>query len=368
MHRYVDQVKIGEGTFGDIFRVRCIEPPPSTLITASKSNSISSTTAQQITRVPLATNSICAIKRIRVSKDSQRTGVDFTALREIKTLGELDHVNIIKLWECFTHQGAVVLVLELCVTDVEKIIKDRSVDLTPSHVKSFMHMLMEAVKFMHERWILHRDLKPNNLLVDAYGVVKVTDFGLARQFGNDATLTSNSITRWYRPLELLWGSTKYGGAVDVWSCGCIFAELVLRIPYLPGNSDIDQIEKIFLARGSPTSETWPNLPGPDDLPPDSLPNFMYPKQQDGSSFPGTPFKDSAASLKRPCEDVAIDLMDQMLRYDPLNRPLAAESLNHAYFQPEQQPQAATLEEMKVLLPTNDGDEKNLAEVSKKMEF
>ena len=314
MNRYADLHKIGAGTFGDIFRARCVEPPTSistantssTTTTTTTTTTTSTSSSSSISRVPLGPDGICALKRIRVSKESQRTGVDFTALREIKTLGELDHVNIIKLWECFTHEGAVVLVLELCVTDLEKIIKDRTVELTPSHIKTFMHMLMDAVQFMHSRWILHRDLKPNNLLVNSNGVVKVTDFGLARSFGEGATLTSNRITRWYRPMELLFGATKYGGAVDVWSCGCIFAELVLRVPYLPGNSDLDQIEKIFQARGSPTAETWPNLPGPMDLPPDSLPNFMW-----CGDFPGTPFKDVAISLKRSCEDVAINLMDSM---------------------------------------------------------
>ena len=359
MHRYVDQHKIGEGTFGDIFRARCVEPPPPT---ASLTSSSSTDNTSDISRLPLVAGSICALKRIRVSKESKRTGVDFTALREIKTLGELDHVNVIKLWECFTHQGAVVLVLELCVTDVEKIIKDRSVELTQSHVKTFMRMLMGAVQFMHERWILHRDLKPNNLLVDSHGVVKVTDFGLARQFGNDATMTSASITRWYRPLELLWGATKYGGAVDVWSCGCIFAELVLRLPYLTGNSDLDQIEKIFHARGSPTTDTWPNLPGPGDLPPDSLPNFMYAAQEDGSPFPGTPFKDIAVQQNRPCEDIAVDLMDQMLRYDPLGRPTASETLSHPYFQPQQQPEGATAVEMQQLLPKKEQENADLADV------
>ena len=312
MERYEQLAKIGAGTFGDIFRARCITPPtnPANTVTTSTSASASSVSvvaSPSFVRAPMTTNTICALKRIRVSKDSQRTGVDFTALREIKTLGELDHVNIIKLWECFTHQSAVVLVLELCVTDVEQIIKDPSITLTSSHIKSFMQMLMNAVQFMHSSWILHRDLKPNNLLVDANGVVKVTDFGLARSFGNDGTLTSNSITRWYRPLELLFGANKYGGAVDIWSCGCIFAELILRVPYLPGNSDLDQIEKIFQARGSPTSETWPNLPKPGDLPTDALPNFMY-----AGDFPGTPFKDIAVQMKRPCEDVGVALMDSMV--------------------------------------------------------
>eukprot|EP00942_MAST-04A_sp_MAST-4A-sp1_P009086 g9086.t1 len=293
-------------------------------------------------------NSIIALKIIRASKESRRSGVDFTALREIKTLGELDHVNIIKLWECFTHQSAVVLVLELCVTDVDKIIKDTSVDLTSSHVKSIMHMLMNAVDFMHRNWILHLDLKPDNLLVNSNGVVKVTDFGLARPYGKkDEGNTSKEvvITIYYRPLELLFGAKKYGGAVDIWSCGCIFAELILRNPYMPGTSEIDQTEKIFQARGSPTHATWPNLPEPDEngqiFPTDELPTIMYP-----GYYEGTPFKDIAVQWKRPCEDVGVHLMDGM---------------------PNQQPSAATLDEMVRLLPTKES-KNDLDDVSQKMEF
>ena len=286
-------------------------------------------------RAPLVQNVSCvALKRIKITR--ARAGVDFTALREIKMLGEMDHPNVIKLWECFQSRGTVVLALELCVTDLEEVIKDRGVDLTAARVKAFLAQLLAATQFMHERWVLHRDLKPNNLLIDRQGVLKVTDFGLARAFGDkEARMTPTSVTRWYRPPELLYGSRNYGGAVDVWSVGCIFAELVLRAPYLPGNNEIDQLETIFTARGSPTKDSWPNV--------ELLPLYMA---FDG--LPGVPFREINNPGARACTVDAVALMDKMLTFDPLQRPSAKKCLASTFF--ATQPAPASLADVAALLP------------------
>ena len=109
-------------------------------------------------------------------------------------------------------------------------------------------------------WVLHRDLKPNNLLIAPDGTLKLADFGLARVFGSpDRTLTNQVFQRWYRAPELLYGARSYGPAVDMWALGCIFAELMLSRPYFAGTSDLDQLAKVFAALGTPTEEDWPGM-------------------------------------------------------------------------------------------------------------
>lgn len=103
-----------------------------------------------------------------------------------------------------------------------------------------------------------QDMKPNNLLLTQDGVLKIADFGLARDWGDPGkAMTSQVVTRWYRSPELLYGAQEYTYAVDIWAVGCIFAELMLRTPYVAGESDIDQLTKIFHALGTPTEADWP---------------------------------------------------------------------------------------------------------------
>ena len=127
-------------------------------------------------------------------------------------------------------------------------------------IKAWMGMLGRAVWFCHENFILHRDIKPNNLLIAADGEVKLADFGLARSFADPYNkMTYNVITRWYRPPELLYGARHYAGAVDVWAVGLVFAELIIRAPFVAGNTDIHQLDLICQAIGTPTEENWPGV-------------------------------------------------------------------------------------------------------------
>ena len=265
-----------------------------------------------------------ALKRIKIKSYSD--GVHFSALREIRHLQELYHKNVIALHETFAHEGSIYLVLEYCdAGDLEDFLRNRNIKITAAHVRYLMRRVTLGLLHMHNEWVLHRDVKPNNILLTASGGVKLADFGYARSFGEPGRLmTSQAVTRWYRPPELLFGATAYGAAVDMWSLGCLFFELLFRVrnenyrAYFPGESDTGQLTAIFQQRGTPTKEDWPMH--------ESLPNFMsiidshaqapYPRR----SAEGFGFSASAISM-----------LDSMLEYNPLKRASAKEVLDHDYF-------------------------------------
>ncbi|XP_072462548.1 cyclin-dependent kinase 7 [Notamacropus eugenii] len=262
------------------------------------------------------TGQIVAIKKIKLGHRSEaKDGINRTALREIKLLQELSHPNIIGLLDAFGHKSNISLVFDFMETDLEVIIKDNSLVLTPSHIKAYMLMTLQGLEYLHQHWILHRDLKPNNLLLDENGVLKLADFGLAKSFGSpNRAYTHQVVTRWYRAPELLFGARMYGVGVDMWAVGCILAELLLRVPFLPGDSDLDQLTRIFETLGTPTEEQWPGMC--------SLPDYVTFK-----SFPGIPLQHifSAAG------DDLLDLIQGLFTFNPCTRLTAAQALKTKYF-------------------------------------
>ena len=211
-------------------------------------------------------DAIVAVKKIKLGTRAEaKDGINRTALREIKLLQELSHDNIISLRDVFGYQSSISLVMDFMDTDLEVIIKDTTLVLAPANIKSYVLQTFLGLEYLHNNWVLHRDLKPNNLLVNRKGVVKITDFGLAKAYGSpNRQYTHLVVTRWYRAPELLFGARIYGTGIDIWAMGCILAELLLRVPFVAGDTDLDQLAKIFQALGTPTQETWPDhttLPG-----------------------------------------------------------------------------------------------------------
>ncbi|KAG9099150.1 TFIIH complex serine/threonine-protein kinase subunit kin28 [Ceratobasidium sp. UAMH 11750] len=282
--KWTKDMKIGEGTYAVVYKGRQV-----------------------------STDRKVAIKKIKVAQ--MKEGLDQSAIREVRYLRELHHPNVIELLDVFSSKTNLNLVLEFLETDLEAVIKDRSSVFLPADIKSWMAMTLRGLEYCHRNWVLHRDLKPNNLLIAADGQLKIADFGLARDFADPGQkMTCQVITRWYRPPELLYGARYYSTGVDMWSVGCIFAELMLRTPYLPGESDMDQLKTIFRALGTPTEEDWPGHT--------SLPDYTS-----FGHFPKSPLKllFSAASTE------ALDLLGKCLIYDPRKRISAYDALHHIYF-------------------------------------
>ncbi|GBP31584.1 hypothetical protein EVAR_78163_1 [Eumeta japonica] len=248
-------------------------------------------------------------------------GINRTALREIKLLQELQHVNLIGLLDVFGQKSNVSLVFDFMDTDLEIIVKDNTIVLTPANVKAYIIMTLKGLEYLHQNWILHRDLKPNNLLINREGVLKIGDFGLAKAFGSPSRINTHQVvTRWYRSPELLFGARHYGTGVDMWAIGCILAELLLRVPFLPGESDLDQLSRIFQ--------------GMKGLP-DYVQFKQFPAQQLRHIF-------SAAS------DDLIQLMEKLLALYPPARCNCTEALQMSYFSNKPAPTVGS----KLPMPSN----------------
>merc|ERR1719334_1179786 len=273
--------KIGEGTYGVVFKGKNKK-----------------------------TNEIVAMKKIRL--ESEDEGVPSTAIREISLLRELQHPNIVLLKEVLMQDAKLYLIFEFLTMDLKKYMETavpKGGRMEKSLVKSYSYQLFQGMLFCHQRRVLHRDLKPANLLIDKDGVIKLADFGLARAFGIPVRVyTHEVVTLWYRAPEILLGSQKYSCPIDIWSLGTIFAEMLNKKPLFQGDSEIDQLFRIFRILTTPTEETWPGVT--------SLPDFK-------PSFPNWNTNSLPTTMKECCPK-ALDLFGQSgKRAIPLLRILLA---------------------------------------------
>jgi len=272
----------------------------------------------------IKTGQIVALKKIKlpdIDDEVDDGGVPSTSIREVSLLKELQHPNIVRLLDVVIEEWAskLYLVFEFLPMDLKKYIetensKNRLLD--PSLIQSYTYQLLLGLVFCHQRRIFHRDLKPQNLLIDEFGCIKIADFGLARAFSVPMLCyTPVAVTLWYRAPELLLQSPKYSCPIDIWSMGTILAEMVLGKPLFHGDSEIDQLYQIFRVLRTPTEEIWPGVT--------QLPAFqaIFP------SWTTNKLRDSMMNL----EPSGFDLLELMLTYDPRQRISARKALLHPYF-------------------------------------
>jgi serine/threonine protein kinase len=288
MDKYVKIEKpVGEGTYGVVYKARC-----------------------------KVTNETVALKKIRL--ESEDEGVPSTALREISLLKELDHPNIVLLRDVEHNQSPnrLYLVFEWLDQDLRKHMDNLDDPMGAELIRSYMKQMLLGLEYCHAHGVFHRDLKPQNLLIDRSGVLKIADFGLARAFSLPfRTYTHEVVTLWYRAPEIMLGQRRYGLPVDMWSVGTIFAEMVNKRPLWPGECEIDELFRIFRTLGTPNDRLWPGVT--------SLPEY-------NGVFPQWEPVELESEVKG-FEPLGVDLLAEMLRYDPAARISARAALRHEYF-------------------------------------
>ncbi|KAL9382382.1 hypothetical protein Peur_025417 [Populus x canadensis] len=286
--------KIGQGTYSTVFKARDLE-----------------------------TGKIVAMKKVRfVNMDPE--SVRFMA-REIVILRRLDHLNVMKLEGIVTSRmsGSLYLVFEYMEHDLAGLAANPSIKYTEAQIKCYMQQLLRGLEHCHKHGVLHRDIKGSNLLINNDGVLKIADFGLATSYQPDQSLplTSRVVTLWYRAPELLLGATEYGPAIDMWSAGCILAELFLGKPIMPGRTEVEQMHKIFKLCGSPSEAYWTKKKFPH-----------------ATSFkPQQPYIRRIAETFKNFPPSALPLVDKLLSMEPQDRGSATSALRSEFFRIEPLP-------------------------------
>ncbi|XP_031720768.1 serine/threonine-protein kinase MAK-like [Anarrhichthys ocellatus] len=284
MSRYTTLKQLGAGMYGDVF--------------LGKSND----TGEQV-----------AVKRM---KSKFHSWDECLNLREVKSLKKLNHDNVVKLKEVFRENNYLYLVFESMEENLNQLMKGRDKLFPESVVRKMTSQILQGLSYIHEHGYFHRDMKPENLLCTGPELIKIADFGQAREIRSQPPYTEYVSTRWYRAPEVLLKSNSYSSPIDIWAVGCIMAELYTLRPLFPGKNDVDEIFKICQVLGTPKKSDWPqgyNLA--------TSMNFRFNKC----------VSTSLGSLIPNASNEAITLMTDMLQWVPEKRPSAAQALQYSYF-------------------------------------
>ncbi|XP_037061677.1 serine/threonine-protein kinase MAK isoform X2 [Peromyscus leucopus] len=285
MNRYTTMRQLGDGTYGSVLM--------------GKSNE---------------SGELVAIKRMKRKFYSWDECMN---LREVKSLKKLNHANVIKLKEVIRENDHLYFIFEYMKENLYQLMKDRNKLFPESVIRNIMYQILQGLAFIHKHGFFHRDMKPENLLCMGPELVKIADFGLARELRSQPPYTDYVSTRWYRAPEVLLRSSVYSSPIDVWAVGSIMAELYTFRPLFPGTSEVDEIFKICQVLGTPKKSDWP-----EGYQLASSMNFRFPQC----------IPINLKTLIPNASTEAIQLMTEMLSWDPKKRPTASQALKHPYFQ------------------------------------
>ncbi|XP_051282186.1 cyclin-dependent kinase 17 isoform X2 [Dicentrarchus labrax] len=285
LETYIKLDKLGEGTYATVFKGR------------SK-----------------LTDNLVALKEIRLEHEE---GAPCTAIREVSLLKDLKHANIVTLHDIIHTDKCLTLVFEYLEKDLKQYMDDCGSIMSVHNVKIFLFQLLRGLAYCHKRKVLHRDLKPQNLLINEKGELKLADFGLARAKSVPTKTYSNEVvTLWYRPPDVLLGSTEYSTPIDMWGVGCIFYEMITGRPLFPGSTVEDELHLIFRILGTPTEETWSGITTSEEFK-----TYNFPRYQAEPLVNHAPRIDSDGH----------ELLAMLLQFEAKKRVSAEEALRQSYF-------------------------------------
>ncbi|XP_055641102.1 serine/threonine-protein kinase dyf-5 [Toxorhynchites rutilus septentrionalis] len=303
MNRYLTLSQLGDGTYG-------------TVVLGQRKD-----TGEKV-----------AIKRMKRKYYSWEEAMN---LREVKSLKKLSHANVVKLKEVIRENDVLYFVFEYMQENLYQLIKDRESHFPEATIRLILQQILTGLAFMHRHGFFHRDLKPENVLCCGPELVKIADFGLAREIRSRPPYTDYVSTRWYRAPEVLLHSTRYGSAIDLWAVGCIMSELYTFRPLFPGSSEVDQLFKICSVLGTPEKIDWP-----EGHKLATTIQFRFPE------CPKIPLE----SLVIRATSSAVQLLEDYLQWDPEKRPTAQQSLKYPYFSAMKQRTSANVTNGNVQLP------------------
>uniref|UniRef100_A0A096LQB7 cyclin-dependent kinase n=1 Tax=Poecilia formosa TaxID=48698 RepID=A0A096LQB7_POEFO len=288
LETYIKLDKLGEGTYATVFKGR------------SK-----------------LTDNLVALKEIRLEHEE---GAPCTAIREVlvSLLKDLKHANIVTLHDIVHTDKSLTLVFEYLDKDLKQYMDDCGNILSMQNVKIFLYQILRGLAYCHRRKVLHRDLKPQNLLINDRGELKLADFGLARAKSVPTKTYSNEVvTLWYRPPDVLLGSSEYSTQIDMWGVGCIFYEMAAGRPLFPGSTVEDELHLIFRLLGTPTEDSWPGISSIDEF-----------RSYKFSKYKPQPLINHAPSR---LDNDGIELLSSFLKYESKKRISADEAMRQPYF-------------------------------------